>query len=91
MWLGYEQGLAIYDPRKGVFLDFEFNHKKAVAAAVRSICEDLSGSLWIGSYSGLYILNPERSDLKHIVHGRILEMSQISLNIIMPTSRHNVT
>lgn len=68
IWLGYEQGLAIYDADSKRFIDFSFKGKKAIGTAVRSICEDLSGNLWIGSYSGLYLLNLEHTELKHLVH-----------------------
>ncbi|MFT4092929.1 MAG: two-component regulator propeller domain-containing protein [Niabella sp.] len=68
LWLGYEQGLATYNPGTQHFDDFQFNNTTPVNSGVRTICEDLSGNLWIGSYSGLYILNSERTKLQHIVH-----------------------
>ncbi|WP_353136211.1 two-component regulator propeller domain-containing protein [Pseudopedobacter sp.] len=89
IWLGYEQGLALYDTKTKGFVDFEFNGKKAISTAVRSICEDPSGNLWIGSYSGLYILNPAHSQLKHIVHdeNNSNSLSQNSIYKIIRDSR----
>ncbi len=68
LWLGYEEGLAKYDPIKKEFIEFEFFDKKPIKTAVRSICEDNIGNLWIGTYSGLYISNTTRKNLMHIVH-----------------------
>ena len=68
IWLGYEKGLAQFDPKLGSFVDYKFQGKKAIGSAIRSICEDLSGNLWIGSYSGIYIFNAEHTVLKNIVH-----------------------
>lgn len=92
IWLGYEQGLALYDTRSQSFKDFEFKGKKAIVTAVRSICEDLSGNLWIGSYSGLYILNSEHSELKHFVHddNNSNSLSQNSIYKIIRDSRGDI-
>src|SRR5690606_20653433 len=68
LWLGYEQGLARYDRSAKSFIDFEFQHKKAIKTSTRTLCEDHFGNLWIGSYSGLYVLSNDRQELKHIVH-----------------------
>nr|WP_242457821.1 hybrid sensor histidine kinase/response regulator transcription factor [Pedobacter sp. BS3] len=89
IWLGYEQGLALYDNQTRSFVDFKFKGEKAITTAVRSICEDLSGNLWIGSYSGLYILNPEHSELKHLVHddNNSNSLSQNSIYKIIRDSR----
>lgn len=89
IWLGYEEGLARYDRSSHTFKDFKFRGEKAITDAVRSICEDLSGNLWIGSYSGLYILNSEHSRLKHIVHDKnnSTSLSQNSVYSIMRDSR----
>ncbi|SFC00711.1 Two component regulator propeller [Parapedobacter composti] len=89
MWLGYEKGLAVFDSETGSFVDFEFQNKKPITSAVRSICEDLDGNLWIGSYSGLYILNAERAELRHIVHDEdnSASLSQNSIYKIIRDSR----
>ncbi len=89
IWLGYEQGLALYDPKTESFTDFEFNSNKVITTAVRSICEDSWNNLWIGSYSGLYILSAEHSQLKHIVHdeNNSNSLSQNSIYKIIRDSR----
>ena len=89
IWLGYEQGLAVYNAQTGIFNDFEMNGKIAVSSAVRSICEDLTGNLWIGSYGGLYILNAAHSKISHIVHddNSATSLSQNSIYKVIRDSR----
>ncbi len=77
IWLGYERGLAKFDPKSKLFIDYEFDGKKAIGSAIRSFSEDLSGNLWIGSYSGIYIFNAEHTILRNIVHD---EKEDTSLN-----------
>src|SRR5690606_4263584 len=92
LWLGYEQGLAIYDPFTRGFINFEFHNKRAVTAATRSICEDQSGNLWIGTYAGLYILNSDHTALHHIVHDENIStsLSQNSIYKILRDSRGDI-
>lgn len=89
IWLGYEKGLALYDSKLDQFIDYEFQGKKAIESAVRSISEDLSGNLWMGSYSGIYILNSEKTVLKNIVHDgkEYTSLSQNSIYKILCDSR----
>ncbi|WP_396184631.1 two-component regulator propeller domain-containing protein [Flavobacterium sp.] len=89
IWLGYEKGLAKFDPKLGQFIDYEFQGKKAIGNAIRSICEDLSGNLWIGSYSGIYIFNAEHTVLKNIIHDEKNDtsLSQNSIYKILCDSR----
>src|SRR5690606_6342835 len=89
LWLGYEQGLARYDRSAKSFIDFEFQHKKAIKTSTRTLCEDHFGNLWIGSYSGLYVLSNDRQELKHIVHDpdNSTSLSQNSIYRIIRDSR----
>lgn len=89
IWLGYEQGLAVYNPQTDRFIDFYLQEKKAIHSPIRSICEDHSGNLWIGTYAGLYILNPTHTNLKHIVHDPNVStsLSQNSIYKIIRDSR----
>lgn len=92
LWLGYEQGLALYDHATESFIDFEFQHKKAITTSTRTLCEDHFGNLWIGSYAGLYILSNDRQELKHIVHDpdNAASLSQNSIYKIIRDSRGDV-
>ncbi|RAV28206.1 hybrid sensor histidine kinase/response regulator transcription factor [Sinomicrobium soli] len=89
IWLGYEGGLAIYDTVLRIFKDVELEGKKIIGAPVRSICEDLNGNLWIGSYDGLFILNSDRSGARYISHdeNRATSLSQNSIYKIIKDSR----
>lgn len=92
LWLGYEEGLAKYDTKENTFIDFEFSGRKVIKTGVRSICEDNSGNLWIGTYSGLYILNTTRTDLMHIVHDEndATSLSQNSIYKIIKDARGDI-
>lgn len=89
LWLGYEQGLAYYNRKQQLFVNLELEGRKAINTAVRSLEEDLFGNLWIGSYDGLYILNPSNDKLKHIVHdnNNATSLSQNSIYKIVRDSR----
>jgi len=89
LWLGHEQGLAYYDTTSKSFIDYLFKGKKAVSTSVRSLSEDLYGNLWIGSYSGLYILNHQGTEIKHVVHNEnnSNSLSQNSIYKIIRDSR----
>ncbi len=89
IWLGHEKGLAIFNKKQNVFVDYIFNKTKAITSAVRSICEDYSGNLWIGTYSGLYLLNQENYTLKNISHNENdpKSLSQNSIYKIFRDSR----
>lgn len=92
LWLGYEQGLALYDQSTESFIDFEFQHKKAITTSTRTLCEDHFGNLWIGSYAGLYLLSNDRQELKHIVHDpdNATSLSQNSIYKIIRDSRGDI-
>ncbi|QBN17863.1 hybrid sensor histidine kinase/response regulator transcription factor [Flavobacterium nackdongense] len=89
IWLGYEKGLAKFNPKTKLFIDYEFQGKKAIATAIRSITEDLSGNLWVGSYSGIYIINAENTVIRNIVHDEKddASLSQNSIYKIICDSR----
>lgn len=89
IWLGYEEGLARYSMETNSFEDFKFQQTKPITDAVRSICQDVKGNLWIGTYSGLYILDHNHTHLKHIAHDKnnSTSLSQNSIYSIIRDSR----
>lgn len=89
VWLGYENGLAKYDKTSDSFIDFNLKTDKAITSPVRSIREDYSGNLWVGTYAGLYLLNVENKTLQHIVHdeNNPRSLSQNSIYKIIMDSR----
>tara|TARA_B100000809_G_scaffold43630_2_gene37910 strand:+ start:49078 stop:53193 length:4116 start_codon:yes stop_codon:yes gene_type:complete len=69
LWLGYNNGLAYFDVQSKTFVEFYLPSKqKAISSAVRTLCEDLNGNLWIGTYIGLCILNKERNQIQKYIH-----------------------
>lgn len=70
IWLGYRQGLAIYNPIDHSFKTFkiESDKQQSITDEVRSITQDHMGTLWIGTYNGFYILNSNKTSFNHIVH-----------------------
>ena len=92
IWLGYNNGLAFYNKSTKTFQDFTINNKKEINTSVRSICEDLLGNLWIGTYSGLYILDVEKSSFKYITNqeNKPNSLSQNSIYKIIKDSRGDI-
>jgi signal transduction histidine kinase/ligand-binding sensor domain-containing protein/DNA-binding response OmpR family regulator len=68
IWLGYENGIAFLPPHTTTFKDFLFKNEKKINTGVRTISEDLNNNLWIGSYSGLHILNTKQQIFKRFTH-----------------------
>lgn len=92
IWLGYEGGLAFFDSGTNDFLNYTVKGKQVISSAVRSICEDIDGILWIGSYTGLYLMNPKRDVISHIVHNEYnpKSLSQNSIYKITQDSRGDI-
>lgn len=92
IWLGYNNGLALYDKSTKKFQDFVINNNKEINSSVRSICEDLLGNLWIGSYTGLFILDTEKTSIKHITNqeNKPNSLSQNSIYKIIRDSRGDI-
>jgi signal transduction histidine kinase/ligand-binding sensor domain-containing protein/DNA-binding response OmpR family regulator len=54
LWVGTNRTLSLYDRRKDCF----HNYNIANGTAIRAICSDKAGHLWIGSYAGLIKFDP---------------------------------
>ncbi|NIJ46474.1 signal transduction histidine kinase/ligand-binding sensor domain-containing protein/DNA-binding response OmpR family regulator [Wenyingzhuangia heitensis] len=85
IWLGYENGLATWDAKQHKFVDAPYN----ITSPVRTFNEDVDGNLWIGSYTGLYILNSQRTKVKQFVNdpNRLGSLSQNSIYNITRDNR----
>ncbi|WP_166461169.1 hybrid sensor histidine kinase/response regulator [Flavicella sediminum] len=68
IWLGYENGIAFLPAHTTQFEDFLFKNEKKIKTGVRSIAEDSNHNLWIGTYSGLQILNTKHQIFKKFTH-----------------------
>ncbi|MDO6738813.1 two-component regulator propeller domain-containing protein [Wenyingzhuangia sp. 2_MG-2023] len=89
IWLGYENGLAVWDKNLNVFKDFKLNNTNSIRSSVRGFNEDNHGNLWVGTYTGLYILNKKRTHLKNFVHHKnaVRSLSQNSIYSIIKDHR----
>ena len=54
LWVGTNSILSLYNREKDAFINYDFTR----AGAIRSLCIDHSGNVWVGSYAGLYVLDP---------------------------------
>jgi len=70
IWVGLPNGLWSYDAKKDEFVPYSevttINQKGI--ERVRSIHEDSNGDLWIGTYDGLFLANPDKGYFRHLVH-----------------------
>ncbi|MBL4746381.1 MAG: response regulator [Flavobacteriaceae bacterium] len=89
LWLGYGKGLAKLNKQKDIFENYRLDNQAIITVSVRSICEDFKGDLWIGTYQGLQILNPDRTSLKIVLHDENdrKSLSQNSIYKIIQDSR----
>ena len=68
VWLGYSKGLAILDSKTNGFKNYYLANKRAIENEVRTFCEDKFNNLWIGTYTGLVILNETEKTIQKIKH-----------------------
>ena len=69
IWLGYRNGLAIFNKDEKIFKPFKLkNNINNITDNVRSIHEDFLGNLWVGTYNGIYIINAKKTLVKHFLH-----------------------
>ena len=61
LWVGTNRCLSLYDRQRDRF----HNYNIANGTAVRSICADGGGGLWLGSYAGLIHYNPADHHAKY--------------------------
>ncbi|MBL7994426.1 hypothetical protein JNM05_03560 [bacterium] len=68
VWVGTMNGLirCSGDERVHFFKEKVSNLKSGTAYSCLSICEDVTGRLWIGTDAGISVLNPLDSSLRHI-------------------------
>jgi len=61
LWVGTNRTLSLYDRQKDCF----HNYNIAQGTAIRSICSDGAGHLWVGSYAGLIRFDPGTGAAKY--------------------------
>lgn len=93
IWLGFKNGLAVFNRDLDVFEFFKTQiNNSIIDDEVRSICEDNLGNLWVGTYKGLYIVNKDKSVVSHIVHDKNNpnSLSQNSIYDIIEDSKGDI-
>lgn len=92
IWLGYSNGLAMYNQELDEFIDYKTLDNQRITSSVRTICEGFDGDLWIGTYKGLYILNTKNNSLKQYQHNDNdpKSLSQNSIYKIVKDSRGDI-
>ena len=68
IWLGYRNGLAIFNKEEKIFKPFKLKNNIDITDNVRSIHEDFLGNIWVGTYYGIYIINAKKTIIKHFIH-----------------------
>lgn len=74
IWISSEDFvLQIFDESSPQKVIFEFKHNPCDSYTigphpVASIFEDRSGIIWIGTYGGIYVFDPNLSEFRHIFH-----------------------
>ena len=70
LWLGYKNGLFLFDAADTTFKTHQLNSKKypTITDEVRSIEQDFWNNLWIGTYNGLYIIQEDNEKVFHYNH-----------------------
>ncbi|MCB0633248.1 MAG: two-component regulator propeller domain-containing protein [Saprospiraceae bacterium] len=66
IWVGTREGINIYDPRRDAFTHARANNESDVNEAdiVLHITQDRYGTIWYGTYNGLYKKKPGEKGLK---------------------------
>lgn len=92
IWLGYDQGLALFDEQDNCFKPYGKENNIEVNAVVRVIHEDRNGHLWAGAYDGLYMLDFERKNYQKLVHNpnAPFSLSQNSIHSLCEDAEGNL-
>ena len=69
-WLGYNNGLFIFDATTTTFKAHHINSKSnpSITDEVRSIRQDHLNNLWVGTYNGLFVIQKNNDNVFHYNH-----------------------
>ena len=84
LWIAAGTTLSRYKREKNAFVNYSFS-----GASIRKVCIDHLGNVWIGTLTGLFVLNPGTKKIKalrdtlliRLIRLRDLEQPQIQLRI----------
>lgn len=68
IWMGTDRGIALIDPNTDSIIPFDRKTAdgKKITGAVKKLCFDREGNLWIHSYPYVYVYNRNKGKLKQI-------------------------
>ena len=68
LWIASDQGLDLFDPETGMFRPVAYASAPQLSAAIQSIYEDRSGTIWLSTSVGLYGLDSSGRTRVHFLH-----------------------
>lgn len=70
LWLGYKNGLFLFDTTTSGFKAHQLNSSKnsTITDEVRSIHQDHAKNMWVGTYNGLYVIHKDNDKVFHYNH-----------------------
>lgn len=78
LWVGTTLGMALWHPDSQSFTHFKSDQGVAMDSYVTAFAEDKEGRIWVGSESGLWVVDPRTKSLQQIKHKSNEESSLIS-------------
>ncbi len=83
LWLGYKNGLFLFDPATTKFKAHQLNSQNnpTITDEVRAIQQDHLNNLWIGTYNGLYVIDKDNEKAFQYTHDEN-ERTSLSQNSI---------
>ncbi|MEZ5038458.1 MAG: two-component regulator propeller domain-containing protein [Saprospiraceae bacterium] len=93
--ISHSAGLNLYDPENRKFNYFSLKsvpEYDLLLHRIRAIHEDVDGALWLGTYNGIIIFNPEKGTEKRIVNdpNNDYSLSHNGINCIFEDQRKNL-
>jgi signal transduction histidine kinase/ligand-binding sensor domain-containing protein/DNA-binding response OmpR family regulator len=80
LWAGTNQSLSQYNSEKDAFVNYHFTGN----SAIRGLCEDYTGDIWAGGYTGLFRLSPASGKIREYRHAAgAAKTKQLSSNTVL--------
>lgn len=88
IWLATNLSLSIYNLNQNSFISYDFSKYGWII----SLCADHAGKIWVGTYSGLFVFDPESKKIKSF-KANLSDKHQLHSNTvtcIFEDSHHNI-
>jgi signal transduction histidine kinase/ligand-binding sensor domain-containing protein/DNA-binding response OmpR family regulator len=96
LWIGTSGGgLSLYNRRQDNFTNFPDTNNYggfATNAAIRSVCCDYKGKIWIAQFDGLYVFDPVSKNVKEMKLDLLAIANRVKLTIssVFEDSKHRM-